>query len=135
MLTVNSKGIYNRVCHNSLFLSICPPKLGLYVYICQDGLGIFSEYLKVTPGSAIRFRIYKGIWSKIQRKIWHFSFLHVFHYFFGSKGSVPHSSICLIDTVLLIPILAYFMTFLCHIAYVIKRHKMAFYDVLNWVMG
>ena len=25
-----------RVCHNSLFLPICLPKLGLHVYTCQD---------------------------------------------------------------------------------------------------
>ena len=31
--------------------------------------------------------------------------------FFYSKGSLPHRSICLIDTVLLIPILPYIITF------------------------
>ena len=37
--------------------------------------------------------------------------------FYDSKGSLPYRSICLIHTVLLIPILAYFMTF-----YVINCH-------------
>ena len=100
-----------RVCHNSLFLSICPPKLGLYVYICQDGLGIFSEYLKVTPGSAVHLINSKEFGQKYKGKFDISVFCIFFIIFYGSKGSVPHRSICLINTVLLIPILPYFMTF------------------------
>ena len=40
-----------------------------------------------------------------------FQFFFIFGFiFFDSKGSLTHRSICQIDTVLLIPILAYFMT-------------------------
>ena len=53
--------------------------------------------------------------------------------FFNYNGSLPNRSICLIDTVLLIPILAYFTTFFCNMAYVIKCHKTPFYDNL-WHM-
>ena len=66
--TLPIKDILIRVCHNSLFLSICPPKLGLYVYIYQDGLGIFSEYLKVTPGSAVHLINSKEFGQKYKGK-------------------------------------------------------------------
>ena len=79
---------------------------------------------------AFSILFYKGICPKINWKNWHFTFCIFCFIFFDSKCSLPHRSICLINMVLLIPIFAYFMTNLCHMAYVKKFHKTPFYDVL-----
>ena len=70
---------------------------------------IFKLIDPLLPPFSILF--YKGICPKVHRKIDISVFCIFCFIFFDSKGFLPHRSIRLIDTVLLIPILPYFMTF------------------------
>ena len=98
---------YSRVCQINCFLifqSTAQKTIRFCSQISELSSFFWFDNCKLPK---FPFEIYKGIHSKIQRKNRHFSFLHFCQILFQSNDSSVHRSICLIETVLLIPILSY----------------------------
>ena len=80
------------------------------VYICKTRKCILKYLFLMFRFAIWRFFFTKEFGQKYKGKIDISVFCIFFIVIFDSKGSLLHRSICLIDTVLLIPILAYIMT-------------------------
>ena len=81
------------------------------VYICKTRKCILKYHFFNIRFAIWQFFFTKEFGQKYKGKIDISVFCIFFIILFDSKGSLPHRSICLINTVLLIPILAYFTTF------------------------
>ena len=93
------------------FLSCTLVTQGIFVMTLLDNLSQKYAQKKHIFPSLMAKSFYKGIRSKIQRRNCFFNILDLFSNFLSCEWFKVLGSICLIDTVLLIPILTYSMTF------------------------
>ena len=128
------RGLRGRVCWKIFFFTkvfVPWPKMCDWVQLTRRKKLNWNPW----PGTVSKIVVFftKAFVKKYKGKIDISVFCIFCLIFYDSKGSLPHRSICLIDTVLLIPILAYFMTFyvILHMSYVIKRRFMIFYDTCH----